>query len=125
MPTGSTDRAEAVRKAMVEWYRVHAAVHLPGRVAYWARKLRLQVPPVLIRSQQRRWGSCDPTGTLRFNWRIIQALMHLVDYVVAHELVHLIHKDHTPEYWRVLGKVLHDHEQERDALKLMGGRFVW
>ena len=49
---------------------------------------------VVVANQQKRWGSCDQQGTIRLNWRIIQAPMRLVDYVVVHELVHLRHGGH-------------------------------
>ena len=60
-------------------------------------------PRIDIREQQKRWGSCDARGTIRFNWRIIQAPMALVDYVVVHELVHLVERDHSRAYWALLG----------------------
>ena len=50
---------------------------------------------VVIRAQQCRWAPCDLRRTLRFNWRIVQASIRLVDYVVGHELVHLRHQSHS------------------------------
>ena len=69
---------------------------------------------VLIRDQRRRWGSCDPKGNLRFNWRIVQAPMRLLDYVVAHELVHLANRNHTAAFWAALGRVMPDYAERRE-----------
>ena len=121
-PVGS---AAAVRKAVVAWYRHHAAERLPERAAIWAKKMGVPVPLVLIRDQRRRWGSCDPKGNLRFNWRIVQAPMRLVDYVVAHELVHLAHRNHTAGFWAALGRVMPDYETRRERLRQVGRRFEW
>jgi predicted metal-dependent hydrolase len=121
-PVGS---AAAVRKAVVAWYRHHAAERLPERAAIWAKKMGVPVPLVLIRDQRRRWGSCDPKGNLRFNWRIIQAPMRLVDYVVAHELVHLANRKHTAGFWAALGRVMPDYETRRERLRQVGRRFEW
>ena len=121
-PVGS---AAAVRKAVVAWYRHHAAERLPERAAIWAKKMGVPVPLVLIRDQRRRWGSCDPKGNLRFNWRIIQAPMRLVDYVVAHELVHLANRNHTAGFWAALGRVMPDYETRRERLRQVGRRFEW
>jgi predicted metal-dependent hydrolase len=55
-------------------------------------------PLSLIRDQRRRWGRCDPKGNLRFNWWIGHASMRLVDYVVAHELIRLAHRNHTATF---------------------------
>jgi hypothetical protein len=76
-------------------------------------------------AQTKRWASCDAHGNLRFNWRIIQAPMRLVDYVVAHELAHLRHEDHAKAYWALLGKIMPDYELRRRILGALGARMVW
>jgi predicted metal-dependent hydrolase len=62
---------------------------------------------------------------VRFNWRIIQAPMRLVDYVVAHEVVQLVHDDHGREFWAALGRLLPDYEARRERLRTEGPRLVW
>ena len=71
------------------------------------------MPRVIVANQQKRWGSCDQAGTIRLNWRIIQAPMRLVDYVVVHELVHLRHRGHGRDYWQAVGRVMPDYERRR------------
>ena len=119
------DRAAAVKKKLVSWYRAHAEARLPERVEPWRATLGLAPAGVLIRSQEKRWASCDAGQTLRFNWRIIQAPVSLIDYVVAHELVHLLHRHHTPDFWAALGLVLPDYEERREGLRQIGERLVW
>jgi predicted metal-dependent hydrolase len=119
------ERASAVRVALRSWYRAHATKRLKERVAFWAVRLGRSIPTVLIRDQKRRWGSCDPSGTLRLNWRIIQAPFRLLDYVVAHELVHLTHPNHTKAFWAMLGRIMPDYEARKEALRLLGGRLLW
>jgi predicted metal-dependent hydrolase len=119
------ERAPAARAALVRWYRDQAESRLPDRVARWIDKVDVQVQEVLVREQQKRWGSCDSSGTLRFNWRIIQAPMPLVDYVVAHELVHLRHRDHTRAYWSMLGQAMPEYELRRKHLARLGQNLVW
>lgn len=118
-------RPGLVKKRLVAWYRRHAAERLPERVSWWNERLTLNPAGVLIRSQEKRWASCDPTGVLRFNWRIVQASLRLVDYVVVHELIHLVHADHTPAFWAALGRAMPDYEERRDALRKIGARLVW
>lgn len=114
-----------VRLALVSWYRKKAGERLPERREHWAEKLRIEPPPVLIREQRQRWASCDRSGAIRFNWRIVQAPMKLVDYVVAHELVHLKVRDHTPAFWARLGAVLPDCDFRREQLRAIGKRLAW
>jgi hypothetical protein len=122
---GGRNGPSSVGKALVGWYRQHAAGRLPERVAEWARKVGVPVPQVLVRDQRKRWASCDKSGVLRVNWRIIQAPMRLVDYVVAHELVHLFHPDHTPEFWARLGRAMPDYEVRRERLREVGRGLEW
>jgi hypothetical protein len=80
---------------------------------------------VLVRDQRKRWGSADSAGNVRFNWRVIQAPMRLVDYVVAHELVHLRHPEHNRDFWAVLGSVMSDYEERRERLRQLGRVMTW
>ena len=121
-----SQRAEAIRVGMVAWYRARAAQRLPERVEAWREAAgRRMVGKVIISDQRRRWASCDAKGNLRFNWRIIQAPLRLVDYVVAHELVHLRYPDHTAAFWRALEDVQNDFEMRKKRLKGLGPRLDW
>lgn len=121
----ASGRSEAVRKTLESWYRVHAALRLPESVRRLALKIGVAQPGIAIRGQEKRWASCDARGALRFNWRIIQAPMRLVEYVVAHELVHLVEKNHTKRFWSTLGKAMPDYEKRREELTKVGPRLVW
>ena len=121
---GGQDTAE-IRAGLVSWFREHAAQRLPERVAAWHAKAGVPMPRVLLANQQKRWGSCDQSGTIRLNWRIIQAPMRLVDYVVVHELVHLRHRGHGRDYWQAVGRVMPDYERRRRDLRERGVLLVW
>jgi hypothetical protein len=120
-----TARAEQVKSALIDWYFGRATERLPERAALWAEQLAVPEPRVVVRDQRKRWGSCDARGTLRFNWRLIQAPMRLVDYVVAHELVHLEHPDHTADFWAALGRAMPDYEARRGGLRKIGRMLTW
>ena len=123
-PDGA-ERAAHVRAALVAWFRRHAAERLPERVEAWRAKAGVEMPRVVIANQRKRWGSCDRNGTIRLNWRIIQAPMRLVDYVVVHELVHLRHPGHGRDYWQAVGRVLPDYERRREDLRQRGPSLDW
>ena len=109
----------------MSWFRRRAAERLPERVEAWHAKAGVPMPHVKLASQQKRWGSCDQAGTIRLNWRIIQAPMRLVDYVVVHELVHLRHRGHGRDYWQAVGRVMPDYERRRRDLRERGALLVW
>lgn len=122
---GEQHRSGYVRAALIDWYRRNASRRIPERALHWAAKLDVKAPEVLLSEPRTRWGSASSSGTVRINWRIIQAPTSLVDYVVAHELAHLRHPDHTPEFWRSLERVMPDYESRKVRLRGVGPSMSW
>ena len=129
---GRGDQSTAgVRSAAATWrpargvVPLRAAEELPERVEAWHAKARVPTPRIKVVSQAKRWGSCDQAWTIRLSWRIIQAPMRLVDYVVVHELVHLRHRGHGRDHWQAVGRVMPDYERRRRDLRERGAFLVW
>jgi predicted metal-dependent hydrolase len=123
---GGTEKAqqpEAVRTALERWYRRRASELVPPLVSRYAAKLGVNTTTVHIREMRKRWGSHAGNGTLFFNWRIVMAPKRLIEYVVAHELCHLVYNDHSREFWRLLERALPGCERRRMELELAGPRF--
>lgn len=125
VPSRIEARPERVRELLEAWYRARADDRLRNVVDAWTARTSLRPSRVSIASQRRRWGSCSPSGELRLNWWIVGASKRLIDYVVAHELMHLEHPDHTSAFWRALGRVMPDYETRRSQLRDLGPRLVW
>ena len=123
VPTGldGTDRSDRIRRTVVAWYRTRAADRLPATVERWWPQLgEGEAPRVLIRDQRQRWGSCAPDGTLRFNWRAMMLQPALIEYIVVHELAHLTHKNHSPDFWALVAKAMPDAQYRRQRLREAG-----
>ena len=109
---------EAIRDAIVEWYRDRAAEHLAQAVDdWWGRLGRGSKPRMLIRNQRKRWGSCAADGTLRFNWRVMLLEPALVEYIVVHELAHLTVRNHSADFWELVAEFLPDVQDRRRRLR--------
>ncbi|MGE3960351.1 MAG: M48 family metallopeptidase [Dehalococcoidia bacterium] len=119
---GTTDRAEGVRDALRRWYRERASEEILGRVEAWSRRAGYAPTRVLVRDQKRRWGSCAKDGTLRFNWRLVMLAPEIVDYVVVHEIAHLVRPHHRPSFWAEVERLVPDHAARRKALGEQGSR---
>ena len=116
-----SQRNERIRKAIIAWCRGRAAARLQTGVKKWLPRFGGgPVPDVLIRDQRQRWGSCAPDGTLRFNWRVVMLEPALVDYVIVHELAHLIIRNHSDGYWKLVNRVLLDAQERRRKLREAG-----
>lgn len=69
-----------------------------------------------VRDLGYRWGSCGKSGVVFFNWKILQLPVPLVDYIIMHELVHLVEGHHGPAFWQALGRAMPDWQKRKDAL---------
>jgi predicted metal-dependent hydrolase len=127
VPAGLAEgpRSDVVRAKLEGWFRQQALWCLPGRVAFWHEFVEVPMPRVMVKYQQRRWGSCDARGTLRLNWRLVQAPPALIDYVVVHELVHLRHRGHQRDFWHAVNAVMPDYGWRRRQLNELGDRLDW
>lgn len=85
-----------------------------------AAMIRRRIGDVRVRDTKSRWGSCAEDGNLSFCWRLIFAPREVIDYVVAHEVAHLVHFDHSPAFWRLCDRLSVDMAYGRDWLKEYG-----
>jgi len=117
-------RQTTIRKGLERWYRREAETRFPERVRFYAEQLGRPVCQIAIRSQKRRWGSCDSRGIIRLNWRLIGASPDLIDYVCAHEAAHLVEPNHSRAYWTVVESLMPDWKARRQRLNATAGHFV-
>jgi predicted metal-dependent hydrolase len=118
------DNPEAVKAATVGWYRRHAQSNFAGRVTDFAPKLGVAAPRLLLSNAQSRWGSCNARREVRLNWRLIQAQQPTIDYVVVHELAHLIEMNHSRRFWDLVAAVCPHHKDARAELDRMGRYYM-
>jgi hypothetical protein len=88
-----------VRRALRDWMAGEAERRFGAWVGELAGRHRLTVRRVRVSDAERRWGSCSPTGTLSFHWRLMMAPESVARYLVAHELAHLTVKNHSARFW--------------------------
>jgi hypothetical protein len=94
-----------------------AARELAGRARDFAGRIDKKIARVTVRDTTSRWGSCSAGGALSFSWRLVLAPEPVVDYVVAHEVAHLVEMNHGPRFWRLLRTLVPDAAAPRAWLK--------
>lgn len=109
-------RGEALR----EWYISKAKEKIIPRVKSHARQLGVDFDKVKIMDSHYRWGSCTVNNNVNFNWRLIKAPMFVIDYVIVHELSHLIESNHTPRFWNIVSAQFPTSEKAKAWLKENG-----
>jgi predicted metal-dependent hydrolase len=115
----------AIRPAIEAWYRRAAATHAAARLAHFAPLVGRAARKLVIRAQRTRWGSCSARGTISLNWRLLQAPPELLDYVVVHELCHLLVPNHSPRFWAEVARILPDWRRQRAELRKFGRSLTW
>ena len=93
---------EGRKEALREWYISKAAEKIVPRARSHARHLGVLPVVVKIADSRYRWGSCTTRNNVGLNWRLIKAPMFVIDYVIVHELAHLIEANHTPRFWNIV-----------------------
>ena len=121
---GKNPTDSEIRSALVGWYEAHALQRLTEKTNRYASIMGVSLNLVSVRDYKARWGSCSSKGEISFNWRIIIAPHHIVDYVVVHELCHLKHPNHSPAYWKSVKHEISDYEVCRQWLKEHGTELV-
>lgn len=106
-----------IRDAVQSWLQRQARRIFEERCGHFAALLGVQWRRLALSSAQTRWGSASADGSLRLNWRLVHFSMPTIDYVVAHELAHLRHMDHSPRFWDVVRSVVPDMDRARGVLR--------
>ena len=114
---------EAVIASLTRWYKRQAKTVLSERTSLLAESIGKEPTHVGIKSYRSRWGSCHSDGRIYFNWRLVMAPLDVIDYVVAHELCHLLHHNHSPIFWDEVAKLYPDYKEQRRWLRRQG-RFL-
>jgi len=90
------------REVLRDWYIARAKEKILSRVEQHARDLGVEFAAAKIVDNRYRWGSCTVKNNVNFNWRLIKAPMFVIDYVIVHELAHLIETNHTSRFWNIV-----------------------
>jgi hypothetical protein len=92
-------RAEHLPRRLRDWLMAEVRRRIMPLVAAKAATVERAVKRVTVRDTRSRWGSCGPDGGLSFSWRLVFAPPEVLDYLVAHEVAHLVHMNHGPRFW--------------------------
>jgi predicted metal-dependent hydrolase len=103
-----------------DYLRCEAKRELETASLKYAAALGVAAKRITVRDQSSRWGSCSTTGMLSFSWRLILAPSHVLDYLAAHEVAHLIEMNHSPRFWRLVQRLCPDHDRAKTWLDAHG-----
>jgi predicted metal-dependent hydrolase len=112
--------APHIDRRIGDYLRREAKRDLEAASVKFAAALGVSIKRVSVRDQSSRWGSCSTTGLLSFSWRLILAPSHVLDYLAAHEVAHLVEMNHSARFWRLVQRICPDHDRAKAWLEAHG-----
>jgi hypothetical protein len=103
--------------AVTDWLRMEALSLFADRVAHYAAKLGVPRPRIGLSNAQTRWGTCTETGRVTLNWRLLHFRLEVIDYVVVHELAHLLELNHSDRFWAIVAAIVPDYLVAKKELR--------
>ncbi len=117
-----TGRPEHLARRLTDWLRGEAKRLITPSAHAKAELLDRSPAAITLRDTRSRWGSCSVDGKLSFSWRLVMAPEHVLDYVVAHEVAHLVEKNHGPRFWDLAAELTGNVKTARAWLTAYGAR---
>lgn len=111
---------QAAHEAFKSFYQTKGLPRLQQRVEYFTKKLGISAGTVSIKDLGFRWASCTKSGGIHFHWKCLMAPLTVIDYIVVHEVCHLIQRDHSDVFWNEVDKILPDYRDRKEWLRLRG-----
>ena len=106
--------------SLMAWLKAHALEVLHPRAAHYAARLGRPGPRVALSNARTQWGVCNEDGSIRLSWRLVHLEPALADYVVAHEVAHLVELNHSRRFWSIVAALYPDWRAARERLELAG-----
>ena len=125
--TCKDDRAmgsKEVKTFIEDWYVRESTKILNTRTYEFAKKMKVEPSAITVKNYASKWGSCTASNKISYNWRIIMAPDCIVDYLIIHELCHIIEHNHSKNFWYQVGKYCEDFKKKRKWLRENGHKLV-
>ena len=109
--------SEHIPRRIKDWIKIKAREEMRTRSQNYAKILDRNINKVTVKDTKSRWGSCSSKGEINYNWKIIMAPDKIIDYLIVHELCHMIHFNHSKQFWSKVQEYISDYKERRLWLK--------
>ncbi|WP_312095827.1 SprT family zinc-dependent metalloprotease [Niallia sp.] len=109
---------EKIKQLLKRYYYQRSKALVEERVSFYQSNFKTKPRSIRITDSKTTWGTCDSNFQLTFNWRLAMAPAEVIDYVVVHEMCHMVHLNHDRSFWRLVGKLMPDYKEKERWLAL-------
>jgi len=120
VPVGTDADGHHIERTVAIWYKSEAMRVFTECVEHFAPLMNVTPKEIKLTSAKTQWGSCNMHGIVRLNWQLVKMHLHLIDYVVIHELAHLVEMNHSPAFWRLVETICPDYKKCQAELYAYG-----
>ena len=114
-----------IKSSLEEWYLKESTKILKARTEELAQQMSVKPSGITVKNYNSKWGSCTANNKISYNWRIIMAPDCIVDYLIIHELSHIIEPNHSKNFWYLVGNYCKDLKKKRKWLRENGHKLVF
>lgn len=115
---------ELLKKKLKKFYISSCKKIVNQRVKIYAKELRVKPKAIKVDESKRNWGTCTSDKEITFNYRLAMLPMEYIDYVVVHELCHILHMNHERSFWRKVGSILPDYKKTQESMGKYGALMI-
>lgn len=105
------DNHDLIKKAMKRFYYQQCKALVESRIKHYQPFFKTKPRSIKISDNKKTWGTCNNHYELTFNWKLAMAPIEIIDYIVVHEMSHMVHLNHDRSFWRLVGKLMPDYEK--------------
>lgn len=109
---------EKIKQALKRFYYQQCKAFVEKSISFYQSNFKTKPRSIHISDSKNTWGTCDSKLQLTFNWRLAMAPQEVIDYVVVHEMCHMVHLNHDRSFWRLVGKIMPDYKEKENWLAL-------
>lgn len=109
---------EKIKQLLRRYYYQRSKALVEERVSFYQSNFKTKPRSIRITDSKTNWGTCDSNFQLTFNWRLAMAPLEVIDYVVVHEMCHMVHLNHDRSFWRLVGKLMPDYKEKENWLAM-------
>ena len=119
----SIENQDKFKSSLKSWYKIKFKEIAIPRLNYFSDKYNLKINQVRFKNQKTLWGSCSSKNNINLNYLLVMAPMLVIDYVIIHELVHTVHKNHSENFWNAVEAIMPDYKKAKKWLNKNGYKF--
>ncbi len=113
-----------LKKLMTRFYKQQCKKLVEARIKVYQTNFKVKPRKISISSNKKTWGTCNNLREMTFNWKLAMAPLTVIDYIVVHEMCHMVHLNHDRSFWRLVGKIMPDYEAKEAWLSASHWKMV-